>query len=250
MLMEALDRALGATFPLSLEALDLPADGRLAVLAPHPDDFDAIAVTLQHFARLGWAIELAVLTTGASGVEDGYRGACSAQDKAAVREVEQRASCAAFGLPPENLHFLRLEEDERGHQCEDAANLERLARFLAMAAPHCVFMPHGEDSNTAHRRTWSMFESIARRDELPVWAWLNRDAKTLSMREDVYTLFGADEAEWKARLLRLHDSQQTRNLRTRGAGFDTRVLEVNRAAAREAGFDGVLAEVFELRRFG
>src|SRR5690606_3631968 len=104
MLMEALDRALGTTFPLSLEALALPADGRLAVLAPHPDDFDAIAVTLQHFARRGWAIQLAVLTTGASGVEDGYRGVRSAQDKAAVREVEQRASCAAFGLPPENLH--------------------------------------------------------------------------------------------------------------------------------------------------
>lgn len=248
-LLQALDRAL-ASPPLQCEAARLPERGRLAVLAPHPDDFDAIAVTLQRFARRGWTLHVAVLTTGASGVEDGYRGAISDTAKAALREAEQRASCTAFGLPPENLQFLRLEEDERGHQRDDEANRERVAAFLAEVRPHCVFMPHGEDSNTAHRRTWSMFEQVALRDGLQAWAWLNRDAKTLKMREDVYTLFGADEAEWKARLLRLHDSQQSRNLRTRGHGFDTRVLEVNRAAAREGGFDGVLAEVFELRRFG
>jgi LmbE family N-acetylglucosaminyl deacetylase len=250
MLMEELDRALEATLPLAFDALVLPLGGRLAVLAPHPDDFDAIAVTLQRFARSEWDIHVAVLTTGASGVEDAYHGATTAQDKAALREAEQRASCAAFGLPSENLYFLRLDEDENGHQREGEINRLRLARFLATVGPHCVFMPHGEDSNTAHRRTWSMFEAIARDEGLQVWAWLNRDAKTLAMREDVYTLFGAEEAEWKARLLRLHDSQQSRNLRTRGAGFDTRVLEVNRAAAREAGLDGVLAEVFELRRVG
>lgn len=250
MLIEALDRALEVTLPLNFDALGLPAGGRLMVLAPHPDDFDAIAVTLQRFARCDWEVHVAVLTTGVSGVEDGYGGATTAQDKAALRETEQRASCTAFGLPPEHLHFLRLDEDENGHQREDEANRQRVASVLTAVDPHCVFMPHGEDTNTAHRRTWSMFEAVARAEGLQVWAWLNRDAKTLAMREDVYTLFGAEEAEWKARLLRLHDSQQSRNLRTRGAGFDTRVLEVNRAAAREAGFDEGLAEVFELRRFG
>lgn len=247
--LTALDQVLELPRPLCLGKLAMPRDGTLAVLAPHPDDFDAIAVTLLQFSRLGWSIHVAVLTTGVSGVEDGYRGATSAEAKVALREAEQRASCTAFGLPPENVHFLRLEEDERGHQRDDATNRECVAGFLAAVQPQCVFMPHGEDSNTAHRRTWSMFERVALRDGLQAWAWLNRDAKTLAMREDIYTLFGADEAEWKARLLRLHDSQQSRNLRTRGHGFDTRVLEVNRASAREAGFDGVLVEAFELRRF-
>ncbi|MDX5446202.1 MAG: hypothetical protein LPJ87_09120, partial [Zoogloeaceae bacterium] len=61
---------------------------------------------------------------------------------------------------------------------------------------------------------------------------------------------GAVGAVCLARLVRLLFSTLSRNLRTRGHGFDTRVLEVNRAAAREAGFDGVLVEAFELRRFG
>lgn len=249
-MMEALDRALAEQRPLHLGAVDLPRDGRLAVLAPHPDDFDAIAVTMRHFRDLGWKIHVAVLTTGASGVEDGYRGATTAAAKAAMREAEQRASCLAFGLPAADLRFLRLDEDERGHQREDDANRARLSAFLAETRPHCVFMPHGEDSNTAHRRTWSMFEEVARRDRLQAWAWLNRDAKTLAMREDVYSTFGAEEARWKARLLRLHDSQQSRNLRSRGCGFDERVLQVNRVAGVGSGAPDGFAEVFELRRFG
>lgn len=249
-MMEALERALSGPRPLYLDALDLPRNGRLAVLAPHPDDFDAIAVTLARFARLGWRVHVAVLTTGASGVEDGYRGATAAAVKAALREAEQRASCAAFGLPAADLRFLRLDEDERGHQLEDDTNRARMSAFLADVRPCCVFMPHGEDSNTAHRRTWSMFEEVVRRDRLEGWVWLNRDAKTLAMREDVYTPFDAVEAAWKAGLLRLHDSQQSRNLRSRGQGFDERVLAVNRTTAAVARLPSGFAEVFELRRLG
>ncbi len=40
---------------------------RWLVLAPHPDDFDAVAVTLRWFADWGAELFLDVLTTGASG---------------------------------------------------------------------------------------------------------------------------------------------------------------------------------------
>ena len=99
---------LPAERPLQLTQLPLSAPLTLVVLAPHPDDFDAIAVTLRYFHQRGDTIHLAVLTTGASGVEDGYAGAYTAVDKAALREQEQAASCAFFGLPPERLSFLRL----------------------------------------------------------------------------------------------------------------------------------------------
>lgn len=70
------------------------------------------------------------------------------------------------------------------------------------------------------------------------------------MRPDLYTYFGEEEAAWKAQLLRFHRSQQERNLKTRGQGFDQRVLEVNRQAVAEAGGPLPYAEVFELQAFG
>jgi len=79
---------------------------------------------------------------------------------------------------------------------------------------------------------------------------LNQDAKTLQMRVDLFLEFGEDDAHWKAELLRRHRSQQARNLRTRGAGFDARVLEVNRRAAAELGTPLPYAEAFELVRLG
>ena len=41
---------------------------RLLVLAPHPDDFDAIAITLRYFQARGNEIHLAVLSGGSQGV--------------------------------------------------------------------------------------------------------------------------------------------------------------------------------------
>ncbi|AUN95316.1 PIG-L deacetylase family protein [Pseudazoarcus pumilus] len=236
--------------PRELTELDLPGCGHLAVLAPHPDDFDAIAVTMRHFARRGWRIRLAVLTSGASGVEDGYRGARSIADKTALREAEQRSSCHVFGLPPDDLHFLRLDGAGGDAFAVDSASLARVRAFLRTAQPTRVFMPHGDDANLAHRRTWELFRTIAREDGLAVEAWLNRDAKTRAMREDVFARFGAEEAAWKAGLLRLHASQHARNLATRGHGFDERVLAVNRASADAAGWSGEWAEAFEVVRFG
>nr|WP_217346594.1 PIG-L family deacetylase [Noviherbaspirillum sp. L7-7A]MBV0881059.1 PIG-L family deacetylase [Noviherbaspirillum sp. L7-7A] len=86
----------------------LPIRSRIAVLAPHRDDFDAIAITLRHLHRKGHEIHLAVLTSGANGIEDGWRGAHGALEKGALREAEQRATCAFFGLSMDRLVFMRL----------------------------------------------------------------------------------------------------------------------------------------------
>ncbi|RYY73478.1 MAG: PIG-L family deacetylase, partial [Comamonadaceae bacterium] len=97
-----------AAQPRLLRALALPGPLAVAVVAPHPDDFDAIAVTLQLLQQQGHALHVAVVTTGASGVDDGFGGALDDAGKAALRESEQHASCAAFGLPPGRLAFLRM----------------------------------------------------------------------------------------------------------------------------------------------
>jgi len=78
---------------------------------------------------------------------------------------------------------------------------------------------------------------------------LIHDPKTIQMRHDLYTVFGEDEAEWKGQLLRFHQSQHQRNLRTRQYGFDERILKVNRQIARELQASASYAEGFELKLY-
>jgi len=86
-------------------------------------------------------------------------------------------------------------------------------------------------------------------ERLPVWAFLNCDAKTIGMRTDAYTVFDEEAARWKAELLRFHGSQHERNLRTRNRGFDERVLGLNREIGAATGHPLAYAEAFELQRF-
>lgn len=221
---------------------------RCLVLAPHPDDFDVVAVSLRRLRDAGAELWLEVLTSGASGVDDDF--AATWQDKAEAREAEQRASCRLFGLPDEHLRFHRLAEDPAGHMAEHEANAASVRRMLERADADAVVLPHGNDSNADHRRTFRMFDHWAHGRPRPLLAMLVRDPKTLAMRLDLITPFAAAEAEWKARMLRCHASQHSRNLRTRGLGIDERILAVNRAIADEAGLPDGFAEGFELVRYG
>jgi LmbE family N-acetylglucosaminyl deacetylase len=230
----------------SLRDVVLPEPLKVLVMAPHPDDFDAIGLSLRHLHGQGHSLHVAVVTGGASGVEDGFGGARDIRAKVELREAEQRESCAFFGLSPERLHFLRLWEGAAS-ESEDA---ERLLGWMAARPADLVFMPHGNDSNRTHRRTYEAVCAAAAELGWQAWACLNRDAKTLGMRADLYFEFGEEDAAWKAELLRFHRSQQERNLHTRGAGFDERVLAVNREAAREVGTRLPYAEVFEVVALG
>ncbi len=242
-MQQRIDEILSGPRPLPLSGLSLPAPLRIAVLAPHPDDFDAIGVTMRMLHTAGHHIDVAVLTSGTSGVEDGYNGVTTDTEKAAMREAEQRASCTFFGLTAERLSFLRLWQRD-----DDAADDERLRDYLRARVPQLAFMPHGNDSNRTHRRVYETFKTIVQAERLPVWAFLNRDAKTIGMRTDAYTGFDEEAARWKAELLRFHGSQQTRNLNARKQGFDERVLCLNRGCAAGAGAPFPYAEAFELQR--
>lgn len=224
----------------------LPVVHRIAMVGPHPDDFDVIAVTLRRFHCAGAQISVAVLSSGSSGVEDEFVPEPTWDAKRLVREQEQRASCEFFGLSAEHLNFLRLAEDD-GHLALTPGNTEAVTAFLDRANPEIVFLPHGNDSNHAHRRTHAMVTDALSRQGSAAALMLNRDPKTIAMRDDVFVLFDEAEAEWKRALLRLHASQQSRNLRTRGLGFDERVLAGNARVAAAAGRPGSFAEVFELR---
>jgi LmbE family N-acetylglucosaminyl deacetylase len=242
--------AIFSSLPLQLPELRFPAPLTVVVLAPHPDDFDAIGVSMRLLHQQEHEIHVAVLTAGANGIEDGWNGLHGVAEKAALRETEQQASCRFFGLPESRLEFLRMWEGDHRTAADDADDYARLRSYLLTKRPDLVFLPHGNDSNRTHRRTYETFNTIATQDNLALYACLNLDAKTVSMRPDLYMYFGKDEAEWKGMLLRFHHSQHERNLSSRGIGFDERVLKVNRDAAAQAGEKNLYAEVFELQRFG
>jgi LmbE family N-acetylglucosaminyl deacetylase len=221
---------------------------RWLVLGPHPDDFDAVAVTLRRLSGDATDLFLDVLTSGASGVEDVF--AATWEGKTSARENEQRASCRLFGLDGERLRFHRFAEDQTGHMLDNSENEKRIREILEGVCPDGVVLPHGNDTNADHRRTFRFFESWAGERQQPVLALLIRDPKTIGMRLDLVMPFGAPEAEWKAKLLRCHASQQERNIHTRGHGFDERILQVNREIAKEAGIEEEFAEGFEIATYG
>jgi LmbE family N-acetylglucosaminyl deacetylase len=236
--------------PLRLQQLRLPSELRVAVLAPHPDDFDAIAVTLCHFRDNGKPIAVAVATGGASGVEDGFCGATDDATKIRLREEEQRASCRLFGLPDERLTFLHLAEGDDGQPLASAENFGRVRAWLLAQQSDLVFLPHGNDTNEGHRRCYAFFRRAVLEEKLTLVACLNRDPKTIAMRDDLITPFGSAEAAWKAQLLLCHQSQHQRNLHTRGYGFDDRILNINRQFAAALGCGAEFAECFELEGYG
>ena len=224
---------------------------RIMCLCPHPDDFDAVAVTMKHFHDNGNELQICVARTG-SGVEDSYCETPSRELKAAIREEEQRDSCLTFGLSSRNLAFLDLEEDQDEHPLDNEFNRRLIESHLRKVEPDIVFLPHGNDSNLGHQRIWRMFSHLAASSGRQMSAFLAKDAKTIDMRVDAYMTFGEEMACWKRSLLRLHRSQQIRNLNSRGIGFDERVLNMNRQAARELklAIEPKYAEVFEIAGWG
>jgi LmbE family N-acetylglucosaminyl deacetylase len=233
--------------PVRLDRLDLPRSWRLLVLAPHPDDFESTGVTLRHFHERGHRLDLLVLSSSANGVEDSFCDPPTAEAKAALREDEQRAGCRFFGLPADRLAFLRLRViGPGGTLADDAGNFELLEKPFTAIRPDLVVLPHGHDTNSDHRLTYLWWRRLAERSRRPMAALLFRDPKTVALRDDVILPFDAEQAAWKAELLRFHCSQHQRNLNSRGHGFDERILRVNRDSAARLRIAEPYAETFEL----
>lgn len=235
--------------PLKLNELIIPASFKVLVLAPHPDDFDAIGITMRTLHKNGNEINLAVLTTGVSGVEDAYTEKIGNNDKAAIREEEQKASIKFLGLEKGRLSFLRLENDETQHMAVNQNNFLRITEIWDKHKPDIVFLPHGNDTNVDHQRTFATYKRILETETKPVIAFLNKDPKTIGIRNDVIAVFRKEEAEWKRELLRFHKSQHDRNLRTRNHGFDERILNFNKKDAEALGMQNMYVELFELEFF-
>src|SRR5881296_3262823 len=102
---------------------------------------------MRHFQNNGNRIDVGVVTSGASGVEDSFCAPPTLTLKGLVREREQAESCRIFGLPADRLTFLRLSEGDDGHPLMSDENIQTVRRYMMTKEPDVVFLPHGNDSN-------------------------------------------------------------------------------------------------------
>lgn len=242
-----------------------PARAEVLALAPHPDDAESAAVTLRLLRGRGCNIRIAVVTLGPDGVDDefvhatpeGHGTGGARQAKGGIRRREQLRSAELFGLPGDRLVFLDHPESVGidGPEVEAA-----VSDHLESAAPDLVILPCGRDSNRTHVRVCGIFRrwaaGAAARRRRSLVALYAEDPKTISPRDDLFVCFGEDAEAWKRALLSAHASQQARNLKTRGIGFDERIMAVNRAAAARLSAPAAaslpacrFAEAFEIEVF-
>lgn len=234
--------------PSDLGNISWPRKLTLLVTAPHPDDFDAIGVTLRHMAEQRHEVHVLVAETG-SGIDKVYGAGMTQAERTRLRVMEQTGSFRFFGLPEERYRFLALDNADDDQVADTAGNRKVLEALVREIRPDMLFMPHGNDTNRAHRAMYAMMKAIAASVEWPVAMMMNSDVKTVDMRKDYYFAFGERQAQWKGQLLRYHDSQHQRNIRDRGYGFDDRVLMLNRRTASELGIDRPYAASFELELY-
>ncbi|MEA2064117.1 MAG: PIG-L family deacetylase [Gemmatimonadota bacterium] len=226
-----------------------PGSGKIMVLAPHPDDAEAVAVTLRLFAEAGCEVQYKICCLSPSGVTDEFAERKAEAEgvpiigadelsayKKIIRRAEQLESTRLAGFPGQEggdcVKFLDLEENSRGSLLDTEKNAEAIAGVLSGSAPDIVLMPWEEDTNSDHVLVCRYFrraaEMLAASTGRPMLGLYIRDPKTLVMTEHLAVPFGEKAARWKAGLLKAHRSQHERNLSLRGHGMDERILQVNR----------------------
>jgi LmbE family N-acetylglucosaminyl deacetylase len=232
--------------PVSLRNCSISPELKILVLAPHPDDFDAITITLKYFQENGNLIFLLVLTGASTGVDDSFLSDPTKENKEKVREIEQKKSLEYFGFPSSNVSFLYLTEDKHGDLILNEECQSTISKKFEEIRPDAIFLPYGKDTNPSHRRTFKLVRDITKEIDKPIIAFYNQDPKTTQIRLDTYIDFDKETALWKRKMLCFHQSQQARNLQTRGIGFDDRILNVNAEIAREINIKSQYAEGFQI----
>ncbi|MCK5930942.1 MAG: bifunctional PIG-L family deacetylase/class I SAM-dependent methyltransferase [Fulvimarina manganoxydans] len=211
-----------ATAPVA-EAGRLLGSGGLVVLAPHPDDetFGAAAL-LCEVARSGRPLGIVALTDG--NASHPHSKAVSPAALAEIRQAEQEAAIAAFGI--EHPHWLRLGLPDGGagrdRRFGDAA--EQVARFCDAVGAETLAAPHPDDPHPDHHAAAALAEAVrALRPALrllfyPVWSMrLTGDDPYLGA--DLLPFRIAVDRETKVRAIECHASQLGRLIEDDPDGF-------------------------------
>ena len=234
-----------AAGPVNLLSLDAPEGAEVLVLAPHSDDFDAVSVTIRWLLQGGCKVSLVVMCLD-NGVDPDYEPQTPQRE---IRKREQLSSLEFFqqstAAHTSSVEFPDFECDDSGQVYYTPANLKFVADLLNSQQPDIVFLPHSNDTNSGHQSAAKLLTEARGNCPHKSLVMFNHDPKTQNMTPNAFLPFGDDLAEWKRQLLLFHDSQHQRNLRSRNAGFDDRILGDNRNSAQMIGTDFPFAEIFE-----
>jgi LmbE family N-acetylglucosaminyl deacetylase len=149
--------------------------GRILILAPHPDDESLGCGGLIHESCRAGRPPLVMIVTDGTGSHP-HSPSMPARALCALREQETAAALHHLGLDdPSAVVFLRLRDTAAPHDgpCFDAA-VERIATLSANCASICA--PWRHDPHCDHAAVHMMAEAVAARTRLrhlsyPVWGW-------------------------------------------------------------------------------
>jgi len=152
-------------------AKDFAIDGRMLIIAPHPDD-EVIGCggLIARLMAEGRALQIIIMTGG----EGSHRGCCnvSTTDIISARRGLTRNAMQILGVPAENIH--ELDYPDGGISAEHPQT-EELRRLIAEIKPQSVFVPHWGEGWPDHVRTAEIVKSIVSPDvemwEYCVWMW-------------------------------------------------------------------------------
>ena len=215
-----------------------PSGARVLILGPHPDDPESSAVTIRLLMDSGCEIFYAIACMSPEGVDDEYADRRHDMDslslgdrKIEIRRLEQKQSAQMLGIASNRLTFLDIEKSENKNSLDTDENRLKIRSHLEFLLPDIVITPAGKDTNQTHVWVCKIIRQCVRDLSInsgkPIVALYNEDPKTTEIRRDLFVLFSENSALWKKFLLRIHDSQQQRNISRQQKGFDERILRVN-----------------------
>ncbi|CAN5360820.1 PIG-L family deacetylase [soil metagenome] len=159
-----------ASLPSVTAAELVPAQCRVVVVAPHPDDeILSVGGLLVQLARLGRAIDIVAVTDG-TGSHEGSTDWTSDRLKT-TRPQETRRALARLGLDIEPLRLELLDGDVSACESELAQSLGRHLRSDDVV--FTTFRDDGHPDHEATARACALAAGMtgARLVEIPVWAW-------------------------------------------------------------------------------
>jgi len=203
---------------------DAVGEGRLVVIAPHPDDESlACGGLIARACREGRPVRVVIVSDG-TGSHLRSRAYPRLRLRG-LREAEARRAVGALGLAPRHLAFLRLPDRFVPHEGAGArAAVERIVAAARQADASALFVSWRHDPHCDHQAAFSLARCAqqrlgARLFEYTVWGAALPPLAPVTPVTSGFRLFVGRERARKRRAVAAHASQTTGLIADDPTGF-------------------------------